>query len=103
MSVPIRQCLVMSVLFGESHQLPPTLFSPDLVGRVLVGVTGEYPEKVLYSSTIDILLVYSADVDINRVKVQLEGLASWMGKPMHLKCERPSGKELRKFGVIGSI
>ena len=103
MSVPIRQCLFMSVLFGESHQLPPTLFSPDLVGRVLVGVTAEYPEKVLYSSTIDILLVYSADVDINRVKVQLEGLAGWMGKPVHLKCERPSGKELRKFGVIGSI
>ena len=76
MSVPIRQCLVMSVLFGESHQLPGTLFSPDLVGKVLVGVTGEYPEKVLYSSAADILLVYSCNVDINRVKVQLECLAS---------------------------
>ena len=79
MSVPIRQCLVMSVMFGESHQLPATLFSPDLVGRVLVGVTGEYPEEVLYSSATDILLVYGSDVDINRVKVQLECLASWMG------------------------
>ena len=103
MSVPIRQCLVMNVLYGESCQLPTTLFSPNLVGRVLVEVTGEYPEKVLYSSATDILLVYGSDVDINRVKVQLESLASWMGKPVHLECTRPSGKELRKFGVIGSV
>ena len=26
-----------------------------------------------------------------------------MGKPVHLKCARPSGKELRKFGLLGSI
>ena len=52
-SVPLRQCLVMSVLFGESHQLPASLFGPDLVSRVVVGVTGESPEKILYSSTTD--------------------------------------------------
>ena len=47
MSVPLRQCLVMSVLFGESHQLPAALFSPKVVSKVVVGVTGEYPEKIL--------------------------------------------------------
>ena len=26
-----------------------------------------------------------------------------MGKPIHLYCERPSGKDLRQFGVMGSI
>ena len=26
-----------------------------------------------------------------------------MGKPIHLQCVRPSGKDLRQFGVIGSI
>ena len=103
MSVPIRQCLVISVLFGETHQLPSTLFSPELVSRVLVGVTGECPEKVMYSSATDILLLYGVDVDINRVKVQLESLASWICKPVHLSCARPPGKELRKFGVVGSI
>ena len=103
MSVPIRQCLGMSVLLGDTHQLPTTLFSSDLVSRMLVGVTGECPEKVMYSAATDILLVYNVDVDINRVKVQLESLASWMGKPVHLSCARPSGKELRKFGVVGSI
>ena len=79
------------------------MWGPDLVGRVLVGVTGEYPQKVLYSSATDILLVYSPDVDINRAKVQLECVASWMDKAVHLECTRPSGKELRKFGVLRSI
>ena len=88
---------------GESHQLPAALFSQDLVKQVVVGVTGEYPERILYSPTTDILLVYSPEVDINRVKVQLECLASWMGKPIHLQCVRPSGKDLREFGVVGSI
>ena len=91
------------MLCGESHQLSATLFSPDLVGQVAVGVTGEHPDKVLYSSTTDILLVYNPEVDTNRVKVQLGSLASWMGKPVHLKCKRPSGKELLKFGVQGTI
>ena len=26
-SVPLRQCLVMSVLYGDSHQLPDSLFA----------------------------------------------------------------------------
>ena len=26
-----------------------------------------------------------------------------MGQPTHLHCVRPSGKDLRKFGVMGSI
>ena len=103
MSVPLRQCLVMSVLFGESHQLPAALFSPEVVSKVVVGVTGEYPEKILYSPATDILLVYGLEIDINRVKAQLECLASWMGKPVHLQCVRPSGKELRKFGVVGTV
>ena len=64
--------LVMSVLFGDTHQLPAALFGVELVSRVVVGVTGEYPEKILYSSDNDILLVFGPDVDINRVKVQLE-------------------------------
>ena len=102
-SVPLRQCLVMRVLFGESHQLPAALFSPEVVSKVVVGVTEAYPDKILYSSVTDILLVYGSEIDINRVKVQLECLASWMGKPVHLQCVRPSGKELRKFGVVGIV
>ena len=93
----------MSVLFGESHQLPAALISPEVVSKVVVGVTGEYPEKILYSPATDILLVYGSEIDINRVKVQLECLASWMGKPVHLQGARPSGKELRKFGVVGTV
>ena len=38
--VPLRQCLVMSVLYGDSHQLPATLFGADLVSSVVMGVTG---------------------------------------------------------------
>ena len=102
-SVPLRQCLVMSVLYGDSHQLPAALFASNLVCQVVVGVTGECPEKILYSLTVDILLVFSPKADINRVKVQLECQASWMGKPIHLQCVRPSGKDLRQFGVMGSI
>ena len=26
-----------------------------------------------------------------------------MGKPVHLKCVRPSGNDVRKFGVVGSV
>ena len=65
MSVPLRQCLVMSVLYGESHQLPATLFSPDLVRQVVVGVSGECPEQILYSPNTEILLVYNPAVDVN--------------------------------------
>ena len=35
-----------------------------------MGVTGECPEKFLYSTTVDILLVFGPKADINRVKVQ---------------------------------
>ena len=103
MSVPLRQCLVMSVMYGDSHQLPAALFGPDIVSKVVVGVTGEYPEKILNSPATDILLVFAPDTDINRVKVQLECQSSWMGKPVHLKCKRPSGIDIRQFGVLGSI
>ena len=103
MSVPLKQCLVMSVMLGDSHQLPAALFGPDLVSRVVMGVTGEGLERVLYSSSHDILLVFATDTDINRVKVQLGSLASWMGKPVHLQCSRPSGVDLEQFGVVGFI
>ena len=103
MSVPLRQCLVMSVLYGDSHQLPAALFASNLVCQVVVGVTGECPEKILYSPTVHIFLVFSPKADINRVKVQLECQASWMGKPIHLHFVRPSGKDLRQLGVMGSI
>ena len=102
-SMPLRQCVVKSVLYGDSHQLPAALFASDLVCHVAVGVTGECPEKFLYSSTVDILLVFGPKADINRVKFKLECQASWMGKPIHLQCVRPSGKDLRQFGVMGSI
>ena len=81
----------MSVMYGDSHHLPAALFSPDLVSKVVVGVTGECPEKILTSPATDILLVFAPAADINRVKVQLECQFSWIGKPVHLKCKRPSG------------
>ena len=102
-SVPLRQCLVMSVVYGESHYLPATLFGPELVKQVVVGVTGECPERVFHSSSSDILLVYSPNADINKVRVQLEYLASWLGKPVKIKCVRPSGVQLKKFGVVGAL
>ena len=102
-SVPLRQCLVMSVVYGESYHLPATLFGPELVKQVVVGVTGECPEKIFHSSSSDILLVYGPKVDLNKVRVQLEYLASWLGKPVKIKCVRPSGVELKKFGVMGAL
>ena len=60
--VPLRQYLVMSVLYGDSHQLPATLFDADLVGKVVMGVTGELPEKVLHSNGNDILLVLAKEL-----------------------------------------
>ena len=45
-SVPLRQCLVMSVLYGDSHCLPAGLFSPDIISRVVFGITGEFPQRV---------------------------------------------------------
>ena len=73
-SVPLRQSLVMSVLYGESHCLPAALFGSDLVSRVVFGITGECPQKqkVFQSSTSDILLVFTQGVDISGIKVQLE-------------------------------
>ena len=102
-SVPLRQCLVMSVLYGDPHCLPAALFSSDLVSRVVFGITGECPQKVFQSSTSDILLVFAQGVDISGIKVQLESQSHWMGKPVHLKCVRPSGNDVRKFGVVGSV
>ena len=102
-SVPLRQCLVMSVVYGDSHQLPANLFGPELVRQVVVGVTGEDPEQLFYSSVADILMVYKEGADINRIRLQLECQANWMGKPIHLQCVRPSGLDLRKFGVVGTI
>ena len=102
-SVPLRQCLVMSVVHGESHYLPATLFGPELVKQVVVGVTGECPDKIFHSSSSDILLVYGPNADLNKVRVQLEYLASWLGKPVKIKCVRPSGVQLKKFGVVGVL
>ena len=102
-SVPLRQCLVMSVVHGESCHLPASLFGPELVKQVVVGVTGECPEKIFHSSSSDILLVYGPSVDLNKVRVQLEYLASWLGKSVKLKCVRPSGVQLKKFEVVGAV
>ena len=103
MNVPLRQCLVMSVMYGDTHHLPVGLFGPEIVSRMVHGVTGEYPERILNSANTDILLVFAPEADVNRVKVQLECQSSWMGKPIHLKCTRPSGTELKQFGVLGTI
>ena len=93
-SVPLRQCLVMSVLYGESHQLPARLFGAQVVNQVVVGVTGECPDLILYSSGTDFPLVHGPGVDINRVRIQLEYQSSWIGKAVHIEC---SGEELKKL------
>ena len=73
-SMPLRQCLVMSVMYGDFHHFPVGLFGPDVIYRVVHGVTGECPEKILNSSNTNILLVFAPDTDVNRnrVKIQLE-------------------------------
>ena len=101
-SVPLRQCLVMSVVFGESHQLPAELFSAELISRVVMMITGEMTERIFMSSSTDILLVFGIEADVNRIKVQMENQSSWMGQPVHLKCVRPSGIDIRQFGVVGT-
>ena len=101
-SVPLRQCLVMSVVFGESHQLPAGLFSAELISRAVMVITGEMTERIFVSSSTNILLVFATEADVNRIKVQLENQSSWMGQPVHLKCVRPSGREIRQFGVVGT-
>ena len=98
---PLRQYLVMSLMYGDSHHLTVGLFGPEVVSRVVHGVTGECPEKILNSSNTDILLVFGPEADVNRVKVQLECQSSWMGKPIHPKCTRPSGTELKQFWCFG--
>ena len=101
--MPLRQYLVISVIFGDSHHLPADLFSSDLVSRVVFGITGECPQRLFRSYGTDILLVFASKVDVNKVKVQMKYQSSWMGKPVHLQCVRPSGMDFRKFGVIGSV
>ena len=71
-SVPLRQCLVMSVVFGESHQLPASLFSAELISRAVIVITGEMTERIFVSSSTNILLVFATEADVNRIKVQLE-------------------------------
>ena len=48
----------MSVVFGESHQLPAELFSAELISRVVMMITGEMTERIFMSSSTDILLVF---------------------------------------------
>ena len=56
--MPIRQCLVMHVIYGDNHYLQATLFGPDFVTKVVSGVTGECSEKIIHSSATEILLVF---------------------------------------------
>ena len=93
----------MSVMYGVSQCLPAGLFSSDVVSRVVFGITGECPQRIFQSSADDHLLVFASEVDVSKVKVQLECQSHWMGKPVHLHCSRPSGTDVRKFGVIGSV
>ena len=71
MSVPLRHSLVMSVTLVKECFLPAGLFSPDIVGRLVLGVTDECSLKILVSSGSEILLIF-AGVDNTRLKVQLE-------------------------------
>ena len=57
MSVPLRHSLVMSVTLGKECFLPAGLFSPDIVGRLVLGVTDECLLKILVSSGSEILLI----------------------------------------------
>ena len=91
----------MSVMYDDTHHLPVGLFGPEVVSKMVHGVTGECPERIFNSANTDILLVFALGDDVNRVKVQLDCQSSWMGKPIHLKCIRPSGTELKQFGVWG--
>ena len=90
-------------MYGDTPHLPVGLFAPEVVSRVVHGVTGESPERILNSTNTDSLLVFASEADVNRVKIQLECQSSWMGKPIHLKCTRLSGTELKQFGVLGTI
>ena len=93
----------MSEMYGDSQCLPAGLFSLGVGSRVVFGITGECPQRILQSSANDHLLVFASEVDVSKVKVQLECQSHWMGKPVHLQCSRPSGTDVRKFGVIGSV
>ena len=68
-SVPLRQCLVMSVVFGESHQLPAGLFSAELISRVVMAITGELIERIFVSSSTNILLVFAVEADVNSLSI----------------------------------
>ena len=81
MSVPLRQCLVKSVVYGDSHCLPAALFSPDLVNRVVFGITGECPQRVFQSSAADILLVFAPGVDMSGSWSAVGKSISLDGKP----------------------
>ena len=64
MSVPLRQCLVMSVMYGDTHHLPAGQFGPGVVSRMVHGVTGECPERIFNSANTDILLVFAPNTYI---------------------------------------
>ena len=57
--VPLRQSLIISVTPVEGCSLPAGLFSPDVISRLVYGVTGECPWKILISDGSEILLVFA--------------------------------------------
>ena len=103
MSVPLRQSLVMSVVLGEAHPLSAGLFSPNSIGRLPSIVTGVFPERLLFTEGLTILVVFPITTDILSVASQLNRLSSWMGRTVKVQCHKPSGTELQSFGVKGIV
>ena len=96
-SVPLRQSLVMSVALGEAHPLLAGLFSPDSIGRLVLIVTGVFPERLFLTEGSTILLVFPTASDILSVASKLNHLSSWMGRTVKVQYHKPSGTELQSF------
>ena len=103
MSVPLRQSLVMSVMMGDNYSLPSDLFSSEVVNKLVSVVTGICPEQIFFSGMTEILLVFSSSTDVLNISSQLNHLIVWMGKKVQVHCHKPSGSELQKCGVMGTI
>ena len=102
-SVPLRQSLVMSVALGEAHPLLAGLFSPDSIGRLVLIVTGVFPERLFLTEGSTTLLVFPTTTDIHSVASKLNQLSSWMGRTVKVQYHKPSGTELQGFWVKGTV
>ena len=69
--MPSKRSLVMSVTLGEDCYLlaRSTLFSSSVIEKLVLGGTGDCPERILIAFSSNALLVFAKDSDNSWIKV----------------------------------